>query len=86
MNTIYYVDAALIIIIAIAIMDENVAPWLGLQFKVLTIELRRQWLLLRMKPDLWLMKWRMQRVLKKLQQDEELQAIIKEHYEQENQE
>ncbi len=86
MNAIYYVDAALIIIIAIAIMDENVAPWLGLQFKVLTIELRRQWLLLRMKPDLWLMKWRMQRVLKKLQQDEELQAIIKEHYEQENQE
>ena len=86
MNTIYYVDAVLIIIIAIAIMDENVAPWLGLQFKVLTMELRRQWLLLRMKPDLWLMKWRMQRVLKKLQQDEELQAIIKEHYEQENQE
>ncbi len=86
MNAIYYVDAALIIIIAIAIMDENVATWLGLQFKVLTIELRRQWLLLRMKPDLWLMKWRMQRVLKKLQQDEELQAIIKEHYEQENQE
>jgi hypothetical protein len=86
MNAIYYVDAALIIIIAIAIMDENVAPWLGLQFKVLTMELRRQWLLLRMKPDLWLMKWRMQRVLKKLQQDEELQAIIKEHYEQENQE
>jgi hypothetical protein len=86
MNTIYYVDAALIIIIAIAIMDENVAPWLGLQFKVLTIELRRQWLLLKMKPDLWLMKWRMKRVLKKLQQDAELQAIIKEHYEQENKE
>ncbi|AOV62435.1 hypothetical protein S420910_248 [Synechococcus phage S-CAM7] len=67
-------------------MDANVAPWLGLQFKVLTVELRRQWLLLKMKPDLWLMKWRMKRVLKKLQQDAELQAIIKEHYEQEKKE
>ena len=86
MNPIYYFDAALVIIVVIAITDANVAPWLGLQFKVLTIELRRQWLLIKMKPDLWLMKWRMKRVLKKLQQDQELQAIIKEHYEQENKE
>ena len=87
MNVLYYsLDAVLIFIVVIAIMDENVAPWLGLQFKVLTVELRRQWLLLKMKPDLWLMKWRMQRVLKKLQQDAELQAIIKEHYEQEKKE
>ena len=84
MNSLYYsLDAVLIFIVVIAIMDENVAPWLGLQFKVLMVELRRQWLLLKMKPDMWLMKWRMQRVLKKLQQDAELQAIIKEHYEQE---
>jgi len=84
MNALYYsLDAVLIFIVVIAIMDENVAPWLGLQFKVMTVELRRQWLLLKMKPDLWLMKWRMKRVLKKLQQDAELQAIIKEHYEQE---
>ncbi|AOV62169.1 hypothetical protein BOW86_gp212 [Synechococcus phage S-CAM7] len=86
MNPIYYLDAVLVIIVFIAITDANVAPWLGLQFKVLTVELRRQWLLLKMKPDLWLMKWRMKRVLKKLQQDAELQAIIKEHYEQENKE
>ncbi len=86
MNPIYYLDAALVIIVVIAITDANVAPWLGLQFKVLTVELRRQWLLLKMKPDLWLMKWRMKRVLKKLQQDAELQAIIKEHYEQEKKE
>ena len=84
MNVLYYsLDAVLIFIVVIAIMDENVAPWLGLQFKVLTVELRRQWLLLKMKPDMWLMKWRMQRVLKKLQQDAELQAIIKEHQENE---
>ncbi len=84
MNALYYsLDAVLIFIVVIAIMDDNVAPWLGLQFKVMTVELRRQWLLLKMKPDLWLMKWRMKRVLKKLQQDAELQAIIKEHYEQE---
>ena len=83
MNPIYYLDAALVIIVVIAITDANAAPWLGLQFKVLTIGLRRQWLLLKMKPDLWLMKWRMKRVLKKLKQDQELQAIIKEHYEQE---
>ena len=84
MNALYYsLDAVLIFIVVIAIMDENVAPWLGLQFKVMTVELRRQWLLLKMKPDLWLMKWRMKRVLKKLQQDAELQAIIKEQYEQE---
>ena len=86
MNPIYYLDAVLAIIVVIAITDANVAPWLGLQFRVLTVELRRQWLLLKMKPDLWLMKWRMKRVLKKLQQDAELQAIIKEHYEQENKE
>ena len=83
MNPIYYLDAALVIIVVIAIMDNNAAPWLGLQFKVLNMELRKRWMLLKMKPDLWLMKWRMKRVLKKLQQDQELQAIIKEHYEQE---
>ncbi len=84
MNALYYsLDAVLIFIVVIAIMDENVAPWLGLQFKVLNMELRKQWMLIKMKPDLWLMKWRMKRVLKKLQQDAELQAIIKEHYEQE---
>ena len=86
MNPIYYLDVALVIIVVIAITDANVAPWLGLQFRVLTVEIRRQWLLLKMKPDLWLMKWRMKRVLKKLQQDQELQAIIKEHYEQEKKE
>lgn len=85
MNTLYYsLDAVLIFIVVIAIMDENAAPWLGLQFKVLNMELRKRWMLLKMKPDLWLMKWRMKRVLKKLQQDQELQAIIREHYEQEN--
>lgn len=85
MNALYYsLDAVLIFIVVIAIMDENVAPWLGLQFKVLNMELRKRWMLIKMKPDLWLMKWRMKRVLKKLQQDQELQAIIREHYEQEN--
>ena len=84
MNALYYsLDAVLIFIVVIAIMDENAAPWLGLQFKVLNMELRKRWMLIKMKPDLWLMKWRMKRVLKKLQQDAELQAIIKEHYEQE---
>ena len=84
MNVIYYsLDAVLIFIVVIAIMDENVAPWLGLQFKVLSVELRRQWLLIKMKPDLWLMNWRMKRVLKKLQADQELQAIIREHQENE---
>lgn len=82
MNVIYYsIDALLVLVVVLAIMDENVAPWLGLQSKVLTMELRRQWLLLKMKPDLWLMKWRMNRVLKKLQADTELQALAKEHTE-----
>ena len=71
----------LVFLVVIAIMDENVAPWLGLQSKTLTMELRRQWLLLKMKPDLWLMKWRMKRVLKKLQADQELQALAREHTE-----
>lgn len=71
----------LVFLVVIAIMDENVAPWLGLQSKILTMELRRQWLLLKMKPDLWLMKWRMKRVLKKLQADQELQALAREHTE-----
>ena len=83
MNPIYFIDAVLVLIVFIAITDENAAPWLGLQFKILTVELRRQWLLLKMKPDMWLMKWRMKRVLKKLQQDQELQAIIREHQEKE---
>ena len=82
MNTLYYsLDALLVVLVVVAIMDENVAPYLGLRFKVLTMELRRQWLLLKMKPDLWLMKWRMKRVLKKLQADTELQALAKEHTE-----
>ena len=82
MNVIYYsIDALLVFIVVIAIMDENVAPWLGLQSKVLTMELRRQWMLLKMKPDRWLMKWRMRRVLKKLQADQELQEMAREHTE-----
>lgn len=82
MNLFYYsLDAVLVLLVVIAIMDENVAPYLGLRFKVLTMELRRQWLLLKMKPDLWLMKWRMKRVLKKLQEDQELQALAREHTE-----
>ena len=82
MTTIYYsIDAVLILLVVLAIMDKNVAPWLGLQSKVLTVALRRQWLLLKMKPDLWLMKWRMKRVLKKLQADQGLQALAKEHTE-----
>ena len=82
MNIYYYcLDALLVLLVVAAIMDENVAPYLGLRFKVLTMELRKQWLLLRMKPDLWLMKWRMNRVLKKLQADQELQALAKEHTE-----
>ena len=82
MNLFYYsLDAVLVLLVVVAIMDENVAPYLGLRFKVLIMELRKQWLLLRMKPDLWLMKWRMNRVLKKLQADQELQALAKEHTE-----
>jgi len=81
MNPIYYLDAVLIFVVVIAIMDENVAPWLNIQFKLLLLTVRKQWLLLRMKPDLWLMSWRMKRVLKKLQKDKELQAIVKEHQE-----
>ena len=84
MNVIYYsLDALLILIVVIAILDDNVAFWLKLKFDHLSIEVRKQWLLLKMKPDMWLMKWRMQRVLKKLQQDQELQAIIREHQENE---
>lgn len=82
MNIIYYsLDAVLVLLVVIAIMDDNVAPWLGLQSKLFGLELRKQWMLLRMKPDLWLMKWRMNRVLKKLQADQELQALAKEHTE-----
>jgi len=73
----------LVSLVAMAIVDENFAAYLNLKFKIALMEVRKQLLLLRMKPDLWLMKWRMKRVLKKLQQDQELQAIIKEHYEQE---
>ena len=73
--------ALLVFLVVICIQEETVAPWLGLQFKVLLLNIRKQWLLLRMKPDMWLMKWRMQRVLKKLQQDQELQALAKEHQE-----
>ena len=84
MNVIYYsLDALLILIVVIAILDDNVAFWLKLKFDHLSIEVRKQWLLLKMKHDMWLMKWRMQRVLKKLQQDQELQAIIREHQENE---
>ena len=84
MNVIYYsLDALLILIVVIAILDDNVAFWLKLKFDHLSIDVRKQWLLLKMKHDMWLMKWRMQRVLKKLQQDQELQAIIREHQENE---
>ena len=78
------VVAILVFFVYIAIEDENFLPFVNLKFKILVMEIRKQWLLLRMKPDIWLMKWRMQRVLKKLQADKELQALVKEHQEVEN--
>lgn len=61
--------AILVFVVVLAIVDENVAPWLGLQGKILLMECRKQWLLLKMKPDMWLMKWRMRRVLKRLEKE-----------------
>ena len=81
MNLFYCLDAVLFVIVAICIIDANVAPWLLLQYKILLVEVRKQWLLLKMRPDMWMMKWRMQRVLKKLQADKELQKLAKEHQE-----
>ena len=81
MNPIYYLDIALLAIVYVALTDENAMPFFTLQFKILLLNIRKQWLLLKMKPDMWLMKWRMKRVLKKLQQDQELQALAKEHQE-----
>lgn len=60
----------LVFVVAIAIVDENVAPWLSLQFKVLMLTVRKQWLLLKMKPDLWLMKRRMKKVLRDLEKQQ----------------
>ena len=71
----------LVFLVVICIQEETVAPWLGIQFKILLLNVRKQWLLLKMVPDMWLMKWRMKRVLKKLQQDQEIQALVKEHQE-----
>ena len=81
MNLFYCLDAVLFVIVAICIIDANVAPWLLLQYKILLVEVRKQWLLLKMRPDMWMMKWRMQRVLKQLQADKELQKLAKEHQE-----
>ena len=73
--------AVLAFLVYICIVDENAGPFLSIQAKILWLNIRKQWLLLKMKPDMWLMKWRMQRVLKKLQKDQELQALAKEHTE-----
>ena len=81
MNPIYYLDIVLVLLVYLVITDENAGPFFSLQFKILLLNIRKQWLLLKMKPDMWLMKWRMKRVLKKLQQDQELQALAKEHQE-----
>ena len=81
MNLFYCLDAVLFVIVAFCIIDGNVAPWLFLQYKILLVEVRKQWLLLKMRPDMWMMKWRMQRVLKQLQADKELQELAKEHQE-----
>ena len=70
MNAIYYsLNALLIVLVFIAILDDNLFFWIKLKFDHLCISIRRQWLLLKMKPDMWLMKWRMNRILKKLQQE-----------------
>ena len=79
MNPIYYLDIFLAIIVFFVITDENALPFFTLKYKFLLLAVRKQWLLLRMKPDMWLMKWRLKRVLKKLQADQELQALAREH-------
>ena len=76
--------AVLVFLLYVCIVDENAIPFFTLKWKILLMTIRKQWLLLRMKPDMWLMRWRMQRVLKKLQADKELQALVKEHQEVEN--
>ena len=75
------VVAILAFLIYICMVDENAMPFFKIQGQILLLNIRKQWLLLKMKPDMWLMKWRMQRVLKKLQQDQEIQSLVKEHQE-----
>lgn len=71
----------LVTLVAMTIVDENFAGFLNIKFKLAMLAVRKQWILLKMMPDMWLMKWRMQRVLKKLRKDKELQAMVKEHQE-----
>ena len=59
--------AMLVFVVAICIVDENALPWLTLQWKILLLAVRKQWLLLKMKPDMWLMKRRMKKVLRELE-------------------
>ena len=61
--------SVLVFLVGISILDENVAPFIGLKFKILLMEMRKQWLLLKMKPDMWMMKRRMRRVLKDLEKE-----------------
>ena len=76
--------AVLAFLVYVCAVDDNAIPFFTLKWKIFLMTIRKQWLLLRMKPDLWLMRWRMNRVLKKLQADKELQALVKEHVEVEN--
>ena len=59
----------LVFLVAISILDENAAPWLHIQHKILMLTIRKQWLLLKMKPDMWLMKRRMKKVLRDLEKE-----------------
>lgn len=59
----------LVFLVAISILDENAAPWLHIQYKILMLTIRKQWLLLKMKPDMWLMKRRMKKVLRDLEKE-----------------
>lgn len=78
------VVAILVFITYISIEDENVLPFINLQFQILLLNIRKKWMLLTMRPQMWLMRRRMERELKKIRQDPYLQQRIKEYQETEN--
>jgi len=61
----------LTILVYVCSVDENAIPFFHLKWKIFLLNVRKQWLLLKMKPDMWLMKRRMKKVLRDLQAEQE---------------
>lgn len=68
----YYYSTLIAVFVILAyfiITDPNAAPFFWLQSKILSVELRKKWLIIKMWPMVKYQSWKMKREMKRIRRD-----------------